>query len=291
MPPAAGLRAHVELSRISGHVVGNTYHGTKGETAPRQPDNAIWMLEQWQSTLPPPVQLGPDGLSNDPACCLLHMRYNQLLIVAIRPLFYSAVKRAVAERLMAQPPSADSNPHLKHLKCCIDAAARNMRLARHVITINGHRKLLHAGLHFIFNAAVCLILRSLVVVRQDAEELHAAIGDVDFAIDRMREASTKGNSDGGRSEQTLRDLRVLVGRLTAAPAGSGSGSGSGPASNPMMLGAGQALDPSMVGPLLLSHENHDLLPPMPIGEDPVLYDELVTWMGDDWPIYNSYMNE
>lgn len=289
MPPAAGLRAHVELSRISGHVVGNTYHGAKGEAAPRQPDNAIWMLEQWQATLPPAVRLGPDGLSGDPACCLLHMRYNQLLIVAIRPLFYSAVKRAVAERLMAQPPSADSSPHLGHLRRCTDAAARNMRLARRVVALNGHRKLLHAGLHFIFNAAVCLILRGLVVARRDAAaELHAATGDVDFAVDMMREASAKGNADGGRSEQTLRDLRVLVARLTAAaPAGSGPAPA---ASDPMALGAGPALAPSSMAPPLLSHEHHlDLLPPMAIGEDPVLYDELMTWMGDDWPIYSSYM--
>jgi len=30
---------------------------------------------------------------------------------------------------------------------------------------------------------------------------------------------------------------------------------------------------------------------MPVGEDQVLYDELMTWMGDDWPLYNGYINE
>ncbi|KND92624.1 hypothetical protein TOPH_02856 [Tolypocladium ophioglossoides CBS 100239] len=274
MPPAAGLRAHVELSRISGHVVGNA----------RQPDRAVWMLEQWQAALPPAVRLGPDGLAADPACCLLHMRYNQLLIVAIRPLFYAAVRRAVAARLMAQPaapapapaPDPDPDPQLGHLRCCLAAAARNMRLARRVIALNGHRKLLHAGLHFIFNAAVCLILRRLVVRDEDAAgALRAAAADVDFAIAQMREAAAKGNADGGRSEQTLRDLRALVARLTAPPA------------DPVVLAGGAAPGPS-VAPLL---PEHDTLPPMAIGEDPMLYDELVTWMGDDWPIYNGYMAE
>ncbi|KAJ6438752.1 thymidylate kinase [Purpureocillium lavendulum] len=294
MPPAFGLRAHVELSRISGHVVGNTYHGAKGgagidAAGARQPDNAIWMLEQWQSSLPPALRLSANGLSNDPAVCMLHMRYNQLLIVAIRPLFFSAVKRAVAERLMAQPPpssATNSEQQLGHLRCCIVAAARNMRLARHSITLNGHRKLLHAGLHFIFNAAVCLILRRLVVApgEQEDEELRHVQGGVEFAIEKMLEASRTGNSDGRRCAETLRDLGVLVGRLTAPTAVTPT--------DPMLAGAGPSMHAGGMAPLLpMTSQELPVPPPMPIGEDQVLYDELMTWMGDDWPVYNAYMNE
>ncbi|OAA51512.1 C6 transcription factor [Metarhizium rileyi] len=31
--------------------------------------------------------------------------------------------------------------------------------------------------------------------------------------------------------------------------------------------------------------------PMPVGDEPVLYDELVTWMGGDWSMYSHYVNE
>ncbi|QLI66493.1 uncharacterized protein G6M90_00g035230 [Metarhizium brunneum] len=276
MPPAAGLRAHVELSRISGHVVGNTYRGAKIEAGTRQPDNAIWMLEQWQSALPPALQL-IKGLSNDPASCLLHMRYNQLLVVAIRPLFLSAVKRAVADRLMGQTTTMDSVPQIENLKCCISAAIRNMALARHLSTLNGQRKTLHAGLHFIFHAAVCLILRPLVFREESSqEEAIAAMNDVDYGIKKMLEAASKGNTDGQRCAETLQELRCLVGRLTA------------PLGQDPILSTISSSAPT-IAPHLVSQELPP--PPMPIGDDPVLYDELVTWMGDDWPIYNSYVNE
>lgn len=277
MPPAAGLRAHIELSRISGHVVSNTYHGNKHEAGTRQPDNAIWMLEQWQSALPPTLQL-VDGLSNDPAACLLHMRYNQLLIVAIRPLFLSAVKRAVADRLMAQAHTADNNPHLGHLKCCIAAAGRNIHLTRHLLTLNGHRKLLQAGLHFIFNAAVVAVLHPLVFKNDTPEsEVMAAKNNIDFAIEMMMEAMKKGNADGQRCAETLHELQTLVTRLLV-PIGH----------DPMLSMAATSTAPPVNSTVL----SQDFMPPpLPVADDPVLYDELVTWMGDDWPIYNNFITE
>jgi hypothetical protein len=36
------------------------------------------MLDQWLENLPPILQLSEPGLSDDPACCLLHMGYNQV---------------------------------------------------------------------------------------------------------------------------------------------------------------------------------------------------------------------
>jgi hypothetical protein len=205
------------------------------------------------------------------------MRYNQLLIVAIRPLFLSAVKRAVADRLMNQTTTMDSVPRVEHLKCCISAAVRNAALARHLSTLNGHRKTLHAGLHFIFHAAVCLILRPLVFREESSQDAAiAAMNDVDYGIQKMLEAASKGNTDGQRCAETLQELRCLVERLTA-PVGH----------DPMLSMASSSALP--LAPHLISQELPP--PPMAIGDDPVLYDELVTWMGDDWPIYNSFVNE
>ena len=87
LPPADGLRAHVELSRISGHIVCNTYRVSPWEnvTDPlRHVEKAIEMLERWKADLPPRLQLLDNVLTDDPACCLLHMGYNQVRLATER---------------------------------------------------------------------------------------------------------------------------------------------------------------------------------------------------------------
>jgi hypothetical protein len=37
------------------------------------------MLDDWSLRLPASVRLASSGLSDDPATCLLHMHYNQVL--------------------------------------------------------------------------------------------------------------------------------------------------------------------------------------------------------------------
>lgn len=82
LPPAAGLRAHVELARISGHIVCNTYRVAPFDHIPggaaRHVERAQSMLDGWLAALPPTLQMPADQLSPDPACCLLHMAHNQV---------------------------------------------------------------------------------------------------------------------------------------------------------------------------------------------------------------------
>lgn len=81
MPPADGLRAHVHLSRISTHIVCNTYRISPSEDAARPVkslEGEISMLDGWSLNLPPTLRLSSNGLSDDPATCLLHMHYNQV---------------------------------------------------------------------------------------------------------------------------------------------------------------------------------------------------------------------
>lgn len=274
MPPAAGLKAHVELSRISGYIVCNTYRVAPWETAKgvafKQPDKAIWMLQQWQSSLPPRLQLSPDGLSNDPPACLLHMRYNGLLVLAIRPLFFLAVKKSVAKRLMIQP--ADPNPQSDQLKLCISAARLNMRLGRHIINMspNQNRKPVHAELHFIINAAICLILESLVFDEKiSLEEIEARNRDIEFAMEVEDGIESSGIAEN-QLPSTLRDLQSLVRRLTTPI-------------NFDFNTAPPAVDTHMLQPTM----PHDTtMPLMPISQDHALYEELVAWVDDEWPMYN-----
>lgn len=282
MPPAAGLAAHVELSRISGYVVCNTYRIAPSDSAApsemtQNPAKVMWMLEQWKRSLPPVVQLCPEGVSNDPAVCMLHMRYNQLVIVATRPLFFIAVKKSVAERLMSHTATTDLNSRLGHLKSCIESAKSNMRLARHFIMINRHARQLHTLLHYALSAAVCLILQDLVYSQGSltSEEIMDKDRDIQYAISLLDEDELcRGESQqSGTCTQALHDLRVLVARLVARPENTHDGI---PHSDPTQ---GQPMGFSNAFPIET----------LQVGSEPGLYNELVTWMNDDWLSYNSFV--
>lgn len=277
MPPAAGLRAHVELSRISGYVVCNTYRIAPWEAArggmPTQPDKAIWMLQQWQLTLPPRLQLSPDGLSNDPACCLLHMRYNMLLILAIRPLFLGAVKRSIAKRLMVQTTETNMM-YSEHLTLCITAARRNIRLGRRLAALNLSRKSpLHAEQHYSFNATVCLILEDLISDEEvSEEEREARNNDIMFGIQLEEDGIT---NFGQASSNSLRHLWALARRLTDSMVQTQELNNAGL--------AGQRFAP----PMMTTPTDYSM-PVLQTGEDHALYDELVAWVDDEWPpMYNT----
>ncbi|KAL7785914.1 hypothetical protein V8C37DRAFT_412719 [Trichoderma ceciliae] len=275
MPPAAGLKAHVELSRISGYVVCNTYRVAPWEAArgglSKQPDKAIWMLQQWQSTLPPRLQLSPDGLSNDPACCFLHMRYNMLLILAIRPLFLGAVKRSVAKRLMVQ--RIEPSTHSEHLKLCIAAARRNIRLGRQLTTMDISRKSpLHSEQHYSFNATVCLILEDLISEEEvSEEEKEARNRDIIFGIEVEEEGLT---NFGQTSSNALRHLWTLAHRLT------------GSISQTREVNNALSVEQRLAPPMMTTLPGYPM-PRMQIGEDHALYDELVAWVDDEWPMYST----
>ncbi|GJC98935.1 fungal specific transcription factor domain-containing protein [Colletotrichum higginsianum] len=153
LPPAAGLRAHVELARISGHIVCNTYRVAPLDHRPggaaRHVDRALQLLENWHASLPAALQMSTARPSTDPACCLLHMAYNQLLILVVRPIFFAAVKKVFAERYITSDRHWDLDHHAPRIAACSDAARQNLFLARWLLNLNGgSRKLLQAGLHY-----------------------------------------------------------------------------------------------------------------------------------------------
>ncbi|KPM38004.1 hypothetical protein AK830_g8566 [Neonectria ditissima] len=288
MPPAAGLRAHVELSRISGHIVCNTYRVSPWDNktgSVRHFEDAIRMLDKWLEGLPPILQLSSDGLSDDPACCLLHMGYNQLIILAIRPVFFAAVKKTFAERLVTRQSSLNSHPQLSHLRRCVVAAERNIRLARHILALNHPRKLLQAGLHFIFNAAICLMLQQLIHMKGVApKDPHARDHDLEFVIARFEEESRVGSNYGRDCAAVLRDLRALVQRLrvpvnqipeSARPSESAA------------LTATETMDIGHAWPQKIGSEA--LQQPVHVEQGHTLYEELVSWIDDDWQPYGAYL--
>lgn len=204
MPPPAGLCAHVELSRISDHITCNLYRVAPSRDAADGStvtcDKAIFLLEQWGMSLPSTLQLSPEGLSNDPSTCTLHMHANHLLILTLRPTLLSAVKVALSNAHLAH-----NQPTAPQWETCIAAALRNMRLARHLATLQRPRRLLHSSLHFVFSAVMCFMLQGLL----GSDDL-TTNREVDFAVELFDRESQTGNTYGSSCASALRELQMLV---------------------------------------------------------------------------------
>ncbi|ORY61798.1 uncharacterized protein BCR38DRAFT_39686 [Pseudomassariella vexata] len=296
LPSAVGLRAHVELAKISGYIVCNTYRiapcpwERQTADASYRIDNALGWLTGWAAKLPPQLQLPDAGFTSDRACCELHMAYNQLLILTIRPIFFMAVKRAVAERLTNRCWSLETHPHIKYLRVCSDAARRNLRLGRWVRDLMPSRKMLLTSLHNIFNAAIILLLHQLLF---DRLEEHDTQG-VSFVVECFDAEATGENHYPKDCARVLRGLGSLVHRLRNQKH-DGSSLGSSPTSivppssqvqHPAAITAydvGFILNPEVPKQI----ETQQAQQPSTAG---ALYHELSNWMDhDDLQLYNNYL--
>ncbi|KAJ9144217.1 Fungal specific transcription factor domain-containing protein [Pleurostoma richardsiae] len=315
LPSPEGLTANVLLSRIAGHIVCNTYriapwiHGVV-EKPSAQINRALELLSGWHSRLPPSLQMSYETFSNDRGLCTLHMAYNQLLILTVRPIFFLAVKKAVADRFVSrrqrQPPQFDieAHPLVDAIRSCSDAARLNLRLGRRVRDDAGGPagKLLLPDLHNVFNAAVVLMLHQAVFVNLRTMDTH----DIAFAIEVFEREAATGDDYAADCARILADLSALVGRLrgfmfdnsssagippelrVAGAAGVGSGGG-GAGAGAGGVGLGIAAD-SLAGgipmgfgpapPMGSAEAGSGPFPPG-AGAGNTIYQELVTWLAPD----------
>jgi hypothetical protein len=100
MPPPDGLIAHVQLSRIAGYIVSNTYSVAPTVEVDQdlrvQVQEPMNMLENWRRTLPRSLQMPLDLQAESPfdtdygdanaiyadrALCMLHMKCNQVSFI------------------------------------------------------------------------------------------------------------------------------------------------------------------------------------------------------------------
>ncbi|RBQ66942.1 hypothetical protein FVER14953_04292 [Fusarium verticillioides] len=247
MPPAEGLKAHVELSRISCHIVCNTYRISPSEDA--------------------------------------------LIILTVRPVFFALVKKSFAEKLVSRQCSLSSHPQLPLLKRCISSAEHNIQLARQILLVNHPRKLLQAGLHFIFNAAIVLMLQQLVedlCPSSRSEKVRSL--DLDFVIGRFEDESRVGSNYGRDCATVLRDLRVLVQRLPI-PVDMSTATRSvnmtqttttyDPIANRSHVDMGQQWSDKLTSEALQQ--------PILVDQGHILYNELVSWIDVDWQSNNGYL--
>jgi hypothetical protein len=227
MPSCAGLRAHVELSKISNHIVCETFkiapqNYGRGQSA-SDINTALDMLRTWQLRLPPSLQIPEDLNHLDPSCCILHMAHNQLILLTTRPIFFAVIKQAIERQGVHGDYLSEEVEQAPHMPTCASAAHRNLLLAQQ-LTISG-RKLLQAGLHFVFNAAVVLLLKRLMrsPVAIESEESNvrnssaASVendveASIQFAVSSFEEEAKTGTNYPRDCCKILQDLNALTRR-------------------------------------------------------------------------------
>ncbi|KAK4119083.1 hypothetical protein N657DRAFT_582479 [Parathielavia appendiculata] len=242
LPSPAGLRAHVELCKISDYIVYSSYRESGLPdlltNATVRVGKALEMLRTWRANLPPALQLPADPLTllpvdiftmaasfgqdpaglltgaasfgRDRACWSLHMSYNQLVILAIRPAMLMAVWKAVASIVCDNLPfDMENHPHLEPIRACSDAARRNLRLGRLMRLHSPRQKLLLPDLHNIFNAAIVLIMHQMVFVNLRTQDLD----DVGWTIEVFDTEAETGSEYAKDCARVLHDFKYLAQRL------------------------------------------------------------------------------
>ncbi|KAI3397301.1 hypothetical protein diail_11033 [Diaporthe ilicicola] len=225
LPPPDGLMAHVQLSRIAGYIVSNTYSIAPTVEADQdlqvQVQEPMNMLENWRKELPPELKMPLDlqaepqipsdviyddanALYADRALCTLHMKCNQLMILILRPIFFLAVKSYIGGDLIKVPRDIYHHKHISFLLECANAARRNLRLGRHILMRCNQGdetpgKPVMLDLHHIFNAAVIMLLYQMVFTSSHTTDPRALL----FARQTFeKEAQTEYLSKSGRSGST-----------------------------------------------------------------------------------------
>lgn len=185
-----------------------------------------------------------------------------------------AVKRAVAERYMnACSWNLEQQPQFNHIDACSKAALRNIHLAQWVMQLYNSRRLLQAGLHFVFNAAVMLLLNR--VLRNNLE----ASDEIAFAIDVFARQSRTGTNYERDCLQVLKDLKILIDRFLASLASPPQAYSNGPSN------IAPNFFTSTIDARFDTRQGRQVLP----NDGANVYQELMTWIQDDnSQMYSSF---
>ena len=119
------------------------------------------------------------------------------------------MKKGVADQFTNRRWSIDNHPQIARIRQCSDAARRNLRLGRWLLEISPAHKLLLPELHYIFNAAIILMLHQIVFVNLRTHD----VSEIEFAIEAFAHEAESGAAYAQVCAGVLKDLSVLVQRL------------------------------------------------------------------------------
>ncbi|ETS74225.1 hypothetical protein PFICI_14091 [Pestalotiopsis fici W106-1] len=287
LPPAMGLRAHIELARIAGYIVCNTYqvspwdHCTTSNEA--RVEKTLGLLSNWKNRLPAELQI--DGsLCHDRACYQLHMEYNQLLMLTVRPVLFEAVKRAVRQQFGDEPSNPNDECRIDFIRICSQAACQTLKLAKDIRDMCQCPQPSLQMLHHIFDAAVILILDQVLDIRTQSTSHWAEIA---FAIECFDTEDRVNNPCQQNPVQLLRNLQALVESLRNHKSSESSWNGSRTSSVPPIDTQSLANTSYHVG-FILNPSNAPTNPMLSSTSD-VLISQLASWTAfDGAQDYRSY---
>lgn len=133
----------------------------------------------------------------------------QLVILTARPVFFIAVKKALADRYVSNGSNraAERVPSQTLLiQQCVHAARQNLRLGRWIRRLSPRQRLLHYETHAVFNAAIILLLNQMAVLDSELQDA----GDIGFAIEVFEHEASLGSNFGVDCASVLQDLQLLV---------------------------------------------------------------------------------
>jgi hypothetical protein len=251
------------------------------------------MLMEWRQSLPPALQTPENVRSTDRACIELHLAYNQLLILTIRPIYFIAVKKAVADRYINGKFDVQSHPHLPKFLECSTAARRNLNLGQRLSMLGRFPRLLHAGLHHVFNAAVILQLHQLLFdTREPMDE-----SGIQFAIAAFENEARNANMYADDCTRVLLDLNSLVQRLRSQNLFNGQQPEISTAANTVpnqgspysdIYTVASTMQSSQTNHWSMQHAIPNAPMQMTVDEQDPSYQELITWLRvDDLQLYNT----
>ena len=208
----------------------------------------------------------------------------QLVILTARPVFFVAVKKALADRDVSSGSnrSAERVPSQTLLiQQCVHAARQNLQLGRWIRRLSPRQRLLHYETHAVFNAAVILLLNQMAVPSSELQDA----SDIGFAIEVFEHEANLGSNFGVDCASVLQDLQLLVQGLRKTGR---------PLSNPMIR-----QDPTMHEERPIEAFANDTDRANVVGEmqqvdfiltmdDGNLYEELQGWLDNDY--YQLYSN-
>ncbi|KIW94579.1 uncharacterized protein Z519_04555 [Cladophialophora bantiana CBS 173.52] len=213
LAPADGLRAHIELARVSNYIVSNVYDVARQSDEPLMTtlciQKALRLLKSWSKNLPAAVIGTEENLSRDRAVGELHMAHNQLIILTVRPLLFINVKRFTADMLLNRRTTGLEISHKAELDLCADAARRNIRLWHRLLNLQRPARLSVSSVHYLFNAALTLQLYQLLA-HSEAQEDYEEVGFVISILDVDQSSNKEYAADCAR---VLTDFNSLMARL------------------------------------------------------------------------------
>ncbi|OAP55132.1 hypothetical protein AYL99_10832 [Fonsecaea erecta] len=186
LPPPDGLRAHIELARVSNYIVSNVYDVARQSEEPLMTtlciQKSLRLLSSWSENLSVTVIGTEENLSRDRAVGELHMAHNQLIILTVRPLLFINVKRVTADMLLNGRTTGHEITHKTELDLCADAARTNVRLWHRLLNLQRPARLSASSVHYLFNAALALQLYQLLGhgEAQDYEDVGFVISILDM---------------------------------------------------------------------------------------------------------------